>query len=127
MLKRRSQYVCQNIEKIIKQIQHEDSRFDFELRSCHREKVILPVDVRFMNGNDVVQCYSRNLSGTGICLLSEKPFNADTQCVLQVNRLDDSVSDIVAVNRWCKSFGPKHWISGWQFIRISKEKRRSEF
>ena len=126
MLTRQTQYVSAHVEKIIKEIQKEDSRFDFDLRSAHREKVVLPVVVKDMSSEGEFDCYSRNLSGTGICLLSQHEFEIDWQCILQISRLDESVSDIVAVSRWSKPFGPRHWISGWQFLSISKENQKDQ-
>jgi hypothetical protein len=120
MLIKQSQFVPPEIERMIKEIQTEDSRFDRELRSAHREKIVLPVTIKSLDGKELIECTSRNISSTGICLLSTTKFESDTQWLLQINRLNEKTSEVMATCKWSREFGRAHSISGWQFIRMTR-------
>ena len=120
MLTSTSQYVSPEVERLINQVIVDDARYDRDLRSVHREKVVLPVNLKFMNGLPSISAFSRNLSVSGACLITRQLIELDTTVMLQIYRLDGRTSQVVAECKWCKPFGQEYWMSGWQFLRLPK-------
>ena len=112
------------IERLIKDILRDDARFSTELRSVHRERLVCPVNLRFEDSDEVFHAFSRNISSAGICLITQKHIEDETLATLQIYRLQDTASEIVAESRWCKPFGDHYFMSGWQFVRLPKKRTR---
>ena len=107
-------------EHLLKDLRVENSRFDRELRSCHREVLITPVKVIFLEQEGIDQnCVSRNISSAGISLISALEMEEGISATLEVYRLTKAPNkQILADCRWCKPFGKQFWMSGWQFMQI---------
>ena len=120
MIHQQTQFVAPDVNRFVEQVKTEDARFDRELRSQHREKIVLSVTVKFLNGDEAVDCFSRNLSGSGACLLSSQPFTVDSQCVLKIHHIGNKDSNVIAIAKWSRPFGNDNFISGWQFLRMAK-------
>ncbi len=120
MLTNASRYVSPEVERLITEVIVEDSRYDRELRSLHREKLVLPVNIKFMNGAPAVSAFSRNLSVSGTCLITRQPIEIQMLAMIQIYRLESSASQVVGDCKWCKPFGPDYWMSGWQFLRLPR-------
>ena len=116
MLTNASRYVSTDVERLMHQVIAEGSRYDRELRSVHREKIVLPVNLKFMNGLPAISAFSRNLSISGACLITQQPIEVDMLAMIQIYRLNASESQVVGECKWCKPFGHDYWMSGWQFF-----------
>ena len=108
------------IQQLVDEVLLENSRYKRELRSFHREVLVCPVIVTLPDENEDEQhCVSRNISPAGISLISSVEFVDRIMATLDLYRLGKTnKSLIVAECRWCKPFGQKYWMSGWQFLRL---------
>lgn len=110
------------IERLVGEILKENSRYDRELRSLHRDFLVCPVDVSFSDENlEMQHCMSRNISAAGISLISSFEFTKEMVVYMNLHRpckKKTREQRIVAECRWCKPFGEIHWMSGWQFMRL---------
>lgn len=120
MLVRSQMNVRPEIERLVDQVLKENSRYDRELRSRHRDVLVCPVDVSFSDENlEMQHCVSRNISAAGISLVSSFEFTPEMIVQLNLHRPVKAREQlIVAECRWCKPFGEIHWMSGWQFMRL---------
>lgn len=112
-------FVSKQVEQLIKKINSEDNRYERELRSVHREKVIIPADVVF-DDDDMLTAFTRNLSVKGACILSGREIERGIRATLKLYRLSQSPSSVYAECRWSKPFGDRYWVSGWQFLKLSR-------
>jgi hypothetical protein len=119
MLRSSSGFVSKQVEILIKQINSEDSRFERDLRSVHREKVIIPAEV-ILSEVESLSAFTRNLSIQGACILSEKEIDRGVKATLKLYRLSQEASSVFAECRWSKPFGRRYWVSGWQFLQVKK-------
>ncbi len=119
MVMRSSGFASSQIAKLINDIQSETIRFDRDLRSSHREKITLPVEVR-ISDDEIITGFTRNISATGVCLLTCSEIEQGINAVIEIYRLKDPMSRILSEVRWSKPFGDRFWISGWQFKGIAR-------
>ena len=118
MLTSTNRYVSPDVEKLIKEVILEDTRYERELRSVHREKIVLPANIKFMNGIPSVAAFTRNLSVAGTCLISRAEVEVGAMALVQIYRLTSKFSQVVAECKWTRQFGEEYWMSGWQFLRL---------
>ena len=118
MLNTQTSYNCPNIERLIREIEADDDRYDRELRSANRKRIVLPLEIRSMNGKATVKAFSRNLSSAGICLIADRQFQRQTLAKITLFRINRSATALIAESKWCQSFGRDYWISGWQFLQM---------
>ena len=109
---------CPLVEKVIKEIVRDDARYVLtEMRSMHRENLVLPVTLIFKDGTRQ-HTFSRNVSVVGICLIGTD-FVTENQIVdLEIYRINGAPSRISADVRWCKPFGKNYFMSGWKFLQL---------
>ncbi len=119
MLRSSTGFVSQQVETLINQISVEDKRFERELRSVHREKLIIPAEVLFDSG-ETLPAFTRNISAKGVCILCCQEIEPKTTATLKLHRISQASSNIVAECRWSKPFGEQYWVSGWLFIQVKK-------
>ncbi len=115
-----SAFINPDVERLIREVSLENNRFERELRSVQREKIVLPLSMKFLNGEEEIHGFTRNLSAAGACIICQRYFEERTLCKLMIHRLKKSESEVIAECRWCKEFGPDFWMSGWQFLRIPR-------
>lgn len=120
MLRSATGFVSKQVEHLINQINAEGSRYDRELRSVHREKVIIPAEIEFESG-ETLTAFTRNLSAHGVCLISCKEIQPEFQTTLKLYRLSEPPSSIFAECRWSKAFGDQYWVSGWKFLQLKRD------
>ena len=112
------------IVKLIEAIDSEQKRFDRDLRSVPREKLVLPVALRLKDCSTYVHAFTRNLSPHGMCLVSDRPFQQESFCKVLIHRLGTgSENELLAQCRWCKPFGTGYWVTGWQFLNVERKER----
>ena len=106
------------VESLLGEIQVEQTRFDRDLRSAKREKVVLPVCI---DGDNIkVSGVIRDLSSTGACIIAEREFDEHDKASIEIFRLNGEPKRILSECRWCKPFGDNFWLSGWQFVTVEK-------
>ena len=110
-----------DIQRAIDSLLKEGSNFDkIENRSAHREHLVRPVKLEIRDLEEVICGFSRNVSATGIGVVSSVSFSAQTVAVLKIAQLTGGETPILAECRWSKPYGD-HWhISGWQFINLKR-------
>ncbi len=123
MLSHQTNHSSREIAELIHQIELDESRFERELRSVSRQKIILPVQLKSMNGAASLRVYSRNMSEAGVSLISERPFAEGAVARLQIDSPNRSTPEIIAECKWCRPFSRGTFISGWHFLRLSGEQR----
>lgn len=106
------------IERMIRETLQEHSRYERELRSAHRENLVCPVTVVVPNQADPIQGFSRNISATGICILTDSLIPENLRVVLEIYRLNGNATRVQAECRWSKPFGDRYYASGWQFLNV---------
>ena len=108
-----SSAVCDPVASIIAEIKSEGAKFDRELRSVHREKIALPVDV-IANESEISYGFTRNISEKGVCVVSVQQFEL-SKATLCLYRLGNRPARVLAECRWNRAYGSRYWLSGWQF------------
>lgn len=123
MLINQNSFASPEIGRLICDVLREDAKFENELRSMHRERLVCPVTMKFMNGSERVPAFSRNISPKGIALVCGRKFAQKDLATLEIYRLGGRpYSEIVAECRWSKPFGEDFWVSGWQFLRVAQSR-----
>lgn len=108
------------LENLIKEVVKEDNRYvRSEMRSVHRENLIVPVTIHFKDGRQQ-EAFSRNISPAGICLISSEQVAANQLLDLEIYRLNGKCDRIIAEVRWCKPFGQEYFMSGWKFVQLKR-------
>ena len=119
MMKNQSQHAtCPEIERLIKEIVKDDARYVLtEMRSMHRENLVVPVTLIFADGVRM-HSFSRNISPVGVCLISKQPIPENQLVDLEIYRLNGKPDRVSADMRWCKPFGKDYYMSGWKFMQV---------
>lgn len=109
---------CPEIERLINDIVKDDARYVLtEMRSMHRENLVVPVTMIFADGTRQ-NSFSRNISAVGVCLIGKEPVTDNQVVDLEIYRLHRKPDRVSADVRWCKSFGTEYFMSGWKFLQI---------
>lgn len=103
------------VADIVAQIRAEEALCSHELRADPREKVVLPALIYDLDGNEV-SGFTRDLSVSGVSIISNWQFHSDETWKIALYRLDGSSSAFYCECRWSQSFGNCFWISGWKFL-----------
>ncbi len=108
-----------DIRKAIEKLLTADTNFDrYENRSVHRESFVRAVEIELRDTKKIVHAFSRNISAAGIGVITHEKLDTEAMAVLYIASLDDEETQILAQCRWCKPFGAKWFLSGWQFISL---------
>lgn len=119
MMKNQSQQAsCPEIERLIKEIVKDDARYVLtEMRSMHRENLVLPVTLLFADGTQL-HSFSRNISPVCACLITKEAIAENQTVELAIYRLNGKPDRVSADVRWCKPFGKEYYMSGWKFLQL---------
>ncbi len=110
-----------DIQRAIDGILKEDSNFDRnENRSAHRENLVRPVEIEIRETETTVSGFSRNVSGSGIGIITKEPIDEKAIGVIKIAGLSNNDLTILSECRWCKPYGEGWFISGWQFINLKR-------
>ena len=110
-----------DIQRAVDRMLSEDANFDrYENRSAHRKNLVRAVEIELRETQEVMHAFSRNISGTGIGVITHEEFATDAIAVLSVASLDGEDTRILAECRWCKTLRKKWFLSGWQFISMKR-------
>lgn len=108
------------VERLMSEVTLEQSRYERDLRTAKREKIVLPVFVVTDNDGTEVHGFTRNLSTTGACIVANHSFVAKEKALIELYRLNGETSNLISECRWVREFGPNFYVSGWQFIRVKR-------
>ena len=108
------------IERLINEMIMNDNKFVVsEMRSVHRDTLVVPVTLHFKDG--VTQtAFSRNISPHGVCLIGKDEIAVNQSVDLELYRICGESKRIVAEIRWCKAFGKEYFASGWKFLQLRR-------
>lgn len=119
MLCNSSQSISADIDHMVEALLREDSLYDREEnRSAHREHLVRGVLIEMRDPSDQMYAFSRNVSVSGIGLITEDPISERRTAELTIERLDGNSVRVLAESRWCKAYGKNWYISGWQFLSL---------
>ena len=106
------------VERIVSDLLKEDADYDrHENRSAHREHLVRAVTVAIRRPEElVVLGFTRNISMTGLGLITNEAIARSAVAVLEIEPLNDRSVKILSECRWCKPYGRNWFISGWQFM-----------
>lgn len=110
-----------DVENAIRDLLEEDAFYDrTENRSSHREHLVRPVRLQIRGSQEELIAFSRNVSASGLGLITDRDMKEGAVAVLIVDTLKTATVKFLAECRWCRNFGPNWKISGWQFINIHR-------
>ena len=89
-------------------------------RSAKREKYAVPVIVHQKRDLPRVHAFTRNLSGDGVDLISNQDVPVNSFCKLDFVRSNGEECKMIAECVWSKKYGKEHWMTGWEFPRLSR-------
>ena len=110
-----------DIQRAVEEMLRDDTQYDrAENRSAMREHLVRPVSIKFREIEEPISAFSRNISATGIGLITDQPVGEGKTAVLAIKQLRGPDVCILAECRWCKSYGENWHLSGWQFINLKR-------
>ena len=128
-----------DIKRVIDEILKEDVQYDrSENRSAHRENLVRHVAIELRSsenspaGSDAKEQseeatdppagFSRNISATGIGLITKFPIEDKAVAVLAIDRLgtDSKPATLLSECRWCRPYGDNWFLSGWLFVSLKR-------
>lgn len=110
-----------DIQRAVDDLLRENAHFDrSENRTAIREHLVRPVSVQLRDTDETLSAFSRNISATGIGLITDAPISNQKVAVLRVGRIHGPDLFILAECRWCKRYGENWYFSGWQFINLKR-------
>lgn len=110
-----------DIQRAIDAILKEDANFDrTENRSAHRENLVRAVSIESRGLEEVKDGFSRNVSATGVGLITNHEIAEKLVGTLKIERLSGQPTAILSECRWCRPYGENWYLSGWQFINLKR-------
>ena len=95
----------------------EDRSVESEQRNNDRLQAAVPVGIHLPGNTSRVPGFTRNLSESGLCLISKVETPPNQVADLEIMRLNGESGRIEGRCMWVKQYGEDYWVSGWQFIR----------
>ncbi|MEM7784422.1 MAG: PilZ domain-containing protein [Planctomycetota bacterium] len=109
------------IGRLVDELTKEEKEFDrTESRSAHRTSLVRAVEIDIRDLEHNIDGFSRNISATGIGLITGEPITEKTVATLTISRLKGSTTGVLSECRWCKPYGEKWFLSGWLFISVKR-------
>ncbi len=93
------------------------SRTQDNRRSQTRETSVCPVSIQLQYDLGRLQGFTKDISSSGVCLISESEFALDTIATLSIYQSSDVPIRLRARCVWQQSFGQGYQQSGWKFLR----------
>ena len=119
MLRTSGPSVSGDLDQMVQSLLREDLDYNrTENRSAHREHLVRSVSIRSRDSEESVTGFSRNVSNSGIGIITGSPVHERTTATLTIECLDGREIKVLAECRWCKPYGKKWHISGWQFLSL---------
>ena len=110
-----------DVKRIVDELLLENSNFDrTDNRSAHRDYLVRPVTIEMRFSDYSLTGFSRNISPTGIGIITSQPVSEKSVAVLKIARLKGKDDELLAICRWCKSYGGDWHLSGWEFLSVKR-------
>ena len=93
----------------------EDRSVELELRSSDRLTAAVPVGIHMPGNTRRIPGFMRNLSQSGLCLISKVETQPNQVADLEIMRLNGESGRIESRCTWVKQYGEDYWASGWHF------------
>ncbi len=106
--------IQQQVLHLISQIQCEDIRRMRENREVTRQNIALPVTIKFNATGQELDAVSRDISSSGIGLISSLAIDPATVGELEI-QLTSSTTTISGQCHWCEKYGKSFYLTGWKF------------
>lgn len=107
------------IDEFVQDLLREDADYDrLEQRSTHREHLVRCVEVELRDPARTIFGISRNISRSGIGLITQERVPDNAMAILDIERLKGPNDRILASCRWCQPYGKSFLMSGWQFVAL---------
>ena len=119
MLRTISPSVSSDIDDAVQGLLRED--FDYnrtEHRTAHRDSLVRCVLIERGSNQQAIEAFSRDISNAGIGVVTTEPLPERLTATITIERLDGTTLRILADCRWCKRYGKKWFLSGWQFLNL---------
>ena len=86
-----------------------------EQRNSDRLQAAVPISIYLPDNTYRVPGFTRNLSHSGLCLVSKVEIQPNQVADLEVMCLTGESSRIESRCMWTKQYDDGHWVSGWKF------------
>lgn len=119
MLRTSNPSISSDIDQMVQGLLREDLEYErTENRTAHRESLVRPVLIDYGSSQPKIEAFSRNISNAGLGIITDEMIVDRSSATLLIERLDGTSVKILAECRWCKPYGKKWHISGWQFLNL---------
>ncbi len=119
MLRTTGSSVSDDIDAMVEGLLREDRDYErTEHRAVNRQSLVLSVLITRGSSPEPIEAFSRNISRAGIGLITDELMPERSTATLTIQRLDGTSIKVLAECRWCKPYGKKWKISGWQFLNL---------
>ena len=93
----------------------EDRSVESEQRNSDRLQAAVPVGIHLPGNTRRVPGFTRNLSQSGLCLVSKVETQPNQVADLEIMRLNGESGRIESRCMWVKQYCEDYWVSGWKF------------
>ncbi|MEM6468088.1 MAG: PilZ domain-containing protein [Planctomycetota bacterium] len=94
-----------------------------ELRDSPRFPLVCAVMINFSTLDGDCHAFSRDISATGIGLVTESAVTPSRRATLCIDKLDGTSMQVLSTCRWCRPYGPRWFVSGWEFRSLLGTRR----
>ena len=108
-----------DLSELVTDLLYEVSKFDAnDSRKDVREPFMSCVSINNSIEKIEFSGFSRNISPTGIGLVTMEEIPISTKATLGIARVNGKTTKILAVCRWSKPYGRDWYSSGWEFLQL---------
>lgn len=116
-------YALELEDLIAELIDQANSHQGIENRVEPRFPLTCPVKVYFRTLDQRHEAFSRDISSTGIGLITDVEISSGQRAELSIDRLNGTSMKMDATCRWCTGYGPNLFLSGFEFLRLTGIRR----
>ena len=110
-----------DIEQVVNELLIADTHFDrHENRSVHREPLVRNLCLKPRNTGQSINAVSRHISVMGIEIITDRTIAVGAIAEIEIERLKGPVVKFIAECRWCRNYGRKRFILGFQFQSLKR-------
>lgn len=122
MLRGSTQAASPELQDLVDQILDEESRAKIcERRDASRQQISRPLVIEPREEDSrSITAMSRDISGSGLGVISTDNFEMGTLARIEISRLKGAPSVVLAECRWCDPFGNGWYLSGWNFVAVQR-------
>ncbi len=119
MLRTAGPSVSTDVDEMVELLLREELAYDrTENRSSHREHLVRAVRIQPDSAASPIWSFSRNISQTGIGLITQELVVDGITATLAIETLEGTMRRVLAQCKWSSPYGKNWYFSGWQFLSI---------